>query len=116
MYEDTLPPGTASLYHLHRDSDGVGWVLDGEVTFKVADEVTVSGPGTCAFMPRGVAHAWKNTGRATGRVLFLYTPAAAWRQFRGDCGTPRGPSERRGARRILRALSLGNPRPQSALT
>jgi hypothetical protein len=28
-------------------------------------------------MPRNVPHAWKNTGSETGRVLFLYTPAAA---------------------------------------
>ncbi|MBV8362675.1 MAG: hypothetical protein JO189_32795 [Deltaproteobacteria bacterium] len=35
------------------------------------------GPGTCAFMPRNVPHAWKNTGSGTSRVLFLYTPAAA---------------------------------------
>ena len=35
------------------------------------------GPGTCAFLPRAIPHAWKSTGRETGRVLFLYTPAAA---------------------------------------
>jgi quercetin dioxygenase-like cupin family protein len=39
--------------------------------------VTVRGPGTCAFFSRNVPHAWKNTGRETGRVLFLHTPAAA---------------------------------------
>jgi hypothetical protein len=48
-----------------------------EVTFMIGDEVTVGGAGTCAFMPRGVPHAWKNTGAETGRVLFLYTPARA---------------------------------------
>ena len=51
--------------------------LAGEITFKIGDEVTVGGPGTCAFFPRNVPHAWKNTGRETGRVLFLYTPATA---------------------------------------
>ena len=77
MFEETLPAGTASLHHLHRDSDEVAWVISGEFTFKIGDEVTVGGPGTCAFMPRDVPHAWKNTGKETGRVLFLYTPAAA---------------------------------------
>ena len=77
MFEETLPVGTASLHHLHHDSDEVAWVLAGEITFKIGDEVTVGGPGTCAFFPRNVAHAWKNTGCDTGRVLFLYTPAAA---------------------------------------
>jgi quercetin dioxygenase-like cupin family protein len=77
LFEETLPLGTKSLFHLHRDSDEVAWVLAGEITFKIGDEVTVGGPGTCAFLPRNVPHAWKNTGSATGRVLFLYTPAAA---------------------------------------
>ena len=77
LFEETVPVGTKSLFHLHRDSDEVAWVLAGEITFKIGDEVTVGGPGTCAFFPRNVPHAWKSTGSETGRVLFLYTPAAA---------------------------------------
>jgi mannose-6-phosphate isomerase-like protein (cupin superfamily) len=67
----------ASLFHLHRDSDEVARALAGEFTFQIGDETAVGGPGACAFMPRDVPHAWKNTGSETGRVLFLYTPAAA---------------------------------------
>jgi quercetin dioxygenase-like cupin family protein len=77
MFEETLPPGTTSLHHLHHDSDEVAWVIAGELTFKIGDEVTVGGPGTCAFMPRDVPHAWKNTGSEPARALFLCTPAAA---------------------------------------
>ncbi len=77
MFEETIPAGTKSTFHLHHDSDEVAYVLSGEVTFKIGDELTVGGTGTCAFMPRGVPHAWKNTGAETGRVLFLYTPAKA---------------------------------------
>ncbi len=77
MFEETLPAGTTSLHHLHRDSDEVAWVLEGEMTFKCGDEVSVGGPGTCVFMPRNVPHAWKNTGSETARALFLYTPAIA---------------------------------------
>ena len=77
MFEETLPAGTASLFHLHHDSDEVAWVLEGDFTFLIGDAVTVGGPGTCAFMPRDIPHAWKNTGSQTGRVLFLYTPAMA---------------------------------------
>ena len=74
-FEETAPVGTDTTFHLHRDSDEVAYVLSGEVTFKIGEEVTVGGPGTCAFIPRGVPHAWKNTGADIGRVLFLYTPA-----------------------------------------
>src|SRR5215472_2926073 len=79
MFEETLPPGTKSIHHLHHDSDEVAWVLEGEMSFKIGDEVSRGGPGTCAFFPRNVAHAWKNCGDKTARVLFLYTPAAAGR-------------------------------------
>ena len=77
MFEETLPAGTQSLYHLHRGSDEVAWVLEGEITFMVGDQISAGGPGTCAFIPRDVAHAWKNTGSGAGRVLFLYTPGKA---------------------------------------
>ena len=79
MFEETVPVGTKSTHHLHHDSDEIAWVLAGEITFKIGDDVTVGGPGTCAFMPRDVPHAWKSTGTETGRVLFMYTPAGAGR-------------------------------------
>ena len=77
LFEETVPAGTMSTFHLHHDSDEVAYVLSGEVTFEIGEEVTVGDPGTCAFMPRGVPHAWKNTGVESGQVLFLYTPARA---------------------------------------
>ena len=77
VFEETVPTGTKSTFHLHHDSDEIAYVLEGEVTFLIGDAVTVGGPGACAFMPRGIAHAWKSTGADTGRVLFLYTPAKA---------------------------------------
>jgi quercetin dioxygenase-like cupin family protein len=77
MFEETVPPGTKSTLHLHHHSDEVAYVLSGEVTFKIGDEVTVGGPGNCTLMPRGVPHAWKSSGAETGRVLFLYTPGRA---------------------------------------
>ena len=79
LFEETVPARTKSWFHLHHDSDEVAYVLSGEITFKIGDEVTAGGPGTCAFVPRGVQHAWKNSGPGTGRALFLYTPAAAGR-------------------------------------
>ncbi len=77
MFEQTVPAGTKSTFHLHRDSDEAAYVLSGEITFLIGDDVTVGGPDTCAFIPRGVRHAWKSTGAEAGRVLFLYTPAKA---------------------------------------
>jgi quercetin dioxygenase-like cupin family protein len=77
LFEEIVPAGTKSWFHLHRDSDEVAYVLSGEITFKIGDEVTVDGTGTCAFAPRGVEHASKNSGTETARLLFVYTPAGA---------------------------------------
>ena len=62
LFEETAPPGTKSWFHLHRDSDEIAYVLSGEVTFLIGGEVTVGGAGGCAFMPRGVPHAWRSIG------------------------------------------------------
>ena len=88
LFVETAPPGTETTFHLHRDSDEVAYVLSGEITFKIGEEMTVGGPGSVAFLPRGVAHAWKNTGAETGQVLFLYTPAAAGGFFEEQLTTP----------------------------
>jgi mannose-6-phosphate isomerase-like protein (cupin superfamily) len=77
MFEETIPAGTMSTFHLHHDSDEVAYVLSGEVTFRIGDEIVSHSAGEGAFVPRGVPHAWKSTGAETGRVLFAYTPAKA---------------------------------------
>jgi quercetin dioxygenase-like cupin family protein len=77
LFEQTIPAGTKSTFHRHRDSDEIGYVVSGELTLKIGDDVTVGGAGTVAFVPRGVAHAWKCTGSEAARVVFFYTPAKA---------------------------------------
>jgi quercetin dioxygenase-like cupin family protein len=90
LFEEAVPAGTAGgPYHLHHDSDEVIYVVSGEVTSKIGDRVTVGGPGACAFIPRGVAHAWKNTGPDTARILFMYTPAGAGKWFEELSRSPR---------------------------
>jgi quercetin dioxygenase-like cupin family protein len=66
-----------SRYALRVGEIDVLVISDGVIPLPIGDEVTVGGPGTCAFMPRNVPHAWKNSGSETARALFLYTPAAA---------------------------------------
>ena len=83
MFEEATPAGTGTSMHLHHDSDEVTYVLSGEFTFKIGEEITVGGPGTCAFMPRGVLHAWKNTGAEPGKALFYLYPCWSREVIRG---------------------------------
>jgi quercetin dioxygenase-like cupin family protein len=85
IFEETAPPGTTTGFHIHHNSDEIAYVLSGEFTFKIGDQIAVGGSGTCAFIPRGVPHAWKNTGAETGRTLFMYTPASAGNWFEELC-------------------------------
>ena len=57
------------------------YVLSGEYTFQIGDQVSAGGPGAGAFMPRGIPHTWKNNGRDTGRDIFMYAPAEAGKVF-----------------------------------
>src|SRR6202040_1111672 len=99
LFEEPAPAGTDTTFHFHRDSDEVAYVLSGEITFKIGDEISVGRQGTCAFLPRGVPHAWKNTGTETARVLFLYTPADAGGFFEEQlAGRPGRPTDRRPTR------------------
>ena len=90
LFEQQVPAGSKNSWlHLHRGSDEVAWVLDGEFTFKIGEAVIKGGPGTCAFMPRNVPHAWKNSGSQPGRIVFLYTPARAGRFVEGMLEQPK---------------------------
>jgi quercetin dioxygenase-like cupin family protein len=61
---------------LHRhDFDEAFYVLDGELTFQVEDELYTAGPGALAFAPGGVDHTLANLGDAPARYLLLCTPA-----------------------------------------
>ncbi|HEY3100161.1 MAG TPA: cupin domain-containing protein [Methylomirabilota bacterium] len=113
VFEETVPAGTKSTLHLHHDSDEVAWVLEGEIIFMIGDEVSVGGPGTCAFFPRNVRHAWKNSGSHTGRVLFLYTPASAGayvEELMHRAGAPMNDAERKELRERYQWEILG-PNP-----
>ena len=77
MFEEIAPRDTVTDLHIHHDSDEVAYVLSGEVTFMIGDQIAVGGAGTCAFMPRGLPPAWKSAGNEPGCVPLIYSPADA---------------------------------------
>jgi quercetin dioxygenase-like cupin family protein len=113
IFEEVAPVGTVTPMHLHHDSDEVAYVLSGEITFKIGDAVTVGGPGTCAFMPRDMPHAWKSTGAEIGRVLFLYTPGRAGKLFEEMAERPVDPMNQQefGAVAERHGLEIVGPPP-----
>ena len=49
--------------HLHPSFDEGFYVLDGELTFRVGDELVTGGRGTFAFAERGTPHTFANLSR-----------------------------------------------------
>ena len=65
----------------HHDFDETFCVLDGELTFRVDDEVFTRRAGELAFAPRGVPHTYANLSGAPARALLVITPAGFERHF-----------------------------------
>jgi len=65
----------------HHDFDEAFFVLEGQLTFQLGDDVFTRGAGELAFAPRGVAHTYANLSGAPARALLVITPAGFERYF-----------------------------------
>jgi mannose-6-phosphate isomerase-like protein (cupin superfamily) len=65
----------------HHDFDEAFFVLEGELTFQLSDEVFTRKAGELAFAPRGVPHTYANHSGAAARALIVCTPAGFERYF-----------------------------------
>jgi quercetin dioxygenase-like cupin family protein len=78
---ETAPvPGVGPPLHAH-DFDETFYVIEGELTFRVRDELFHVGAGDLAFAPRGVPHTFANLSDAPARQLIVCTPAGFERYF-----------------------------------
>jgi quercetin dioxygenase-like cupin family protein len=68
-------PGEGPPLHVHTREDETVYVLEGEFRWKLGDELSVSGPGSFVFIPRGVPHTWQIIGEGNGRMLVTFFPA-----------------------------------------
>jgi quercetin dioxygenase-like cupin family protein len=65
----------------HHDFDEAFYVLEGELTFRLRDELFTRKAGELAFAPRGVPHTYANLSGANARALIVCTPAGFERYF-----------------------------------
>jgi quercetin dioxygenase-like cupin family protein len=81
VVENVLPAGWEGP-PLHRhEFDEAFYVLEGELTFQLREQVGPAGPGTVTFAPRGVPHTLANLADAPARYLLVCTPAGFERYF-----------------------------------
>ena len=65
----------------HRDFDETFYVLEGELTFQVGDELLTRRAGELAFTPSGVPHTDANLSGAPALALLVMTSAGFERYF-----------------------------------
>jgi quercetin dioxygenase-like cupin family protein len=83
LVEETLTPDfDGPPLHVHPAFDELFFVLEGELTFQVRDEVKTVAAGDWLLAPRGVPHAFANHGAQPARALIAVTPAGFERYFR----------------------------------
>ena len=80
-FQTTEPP-----LHIHHNEDEAWYLLDGQMTFHVADKVFVATAGSFVFGPRGVPHTFTVDVEPT-RVLVFAGPAG-FERFAIELGEP----------------------------
>jgi quercetin dioxygenase-like cupin family protein len=81
LVELSSNPGFAGP-RLHRhDFDETFYVLEGELTFQLGEELFTRRAGELAFAPRNVAHTYANYSDAPARALLVCIPAGFERVF-----------------------------------
>jgi quercetin dioxygenase-like cupin family protein len=73
--EAVNPPGEGPPLHIHTREDECVYILDGEVRWKLGDQLSATGPGGFVFIPRGLPHTWQNVGDGDSRMLVTFAPA-----------------------------------------
>ena len=86
LIEALAGPGTEPPLHVHHREHEAWYVLDGQLTFRVGDEELVATPGSFAFAPRGIAHAF-TVDIEPSRVLILASPSG-FEGFAAELGVP----------------------------
>ncbi len=77
----TVPSEGGAPLHAHHKNDETLFVLSGEFTFQVNNEVSSAPEGTFVYLPRGVPHKFTNVGKSQGRLIGTFTPAGTFEFF-----------------------------------
>jgi quercetin dioxygenase-like cupin family protein len=75
MSEISVAAGGGTPPHIHHREDEAFRLLEGTLTIQVGGDTIIASAGDFAFLPRGIAHSFKNTSDGYAKALVLITPA-----------------------------------------
>jgi quercetin dioxygenase-like cupin family protein len=110
LIESTMPAGAAGPpLHTHV-FDETFYVLEGELTFQVGDEVRVARAGDVAFALGGVPHTLANRSAQAARFLILCAPAGFEREFARRAAASVGVEPPKWAKQPIPEVTVVGPR------
>jgi quercetin dioxygenase-like cupin family protein len=81
LMEMLAPKGLEPSRHLHYHDDEGFYVLEGDVTFSIGEEIHEARPGTFVFLPQGVPHSYTFETDEV-RMLGIVAPGGIEQHFR----------------------------------
>jgi len=75
LAEISVAPGAGTAPHIHSREDESFQLLEGSLTLQVGGNTITASAGDFVFLPRGLAHSFKNTAQGSAKALVLTTPA-----------------------------------------
>ena len=81
VMDNTVPAGVKGPFlHTHEFDEGF-YLVEGEITFQLGDDLVVARRGELAFVPGGVPHTFANRSGRPARFVIVCTPAGFERYF-----------------------------------
>ncbi|MGB6580416.1 MAG: cupin domain-containing protein [Streptosporangiaceae bacterium] len=101
LLEALVLPEAGPPPHAHHREEETFFLLQGHMVFAVGGETYDAHPGAAIYVPRNVAHSYRNVGAGSAKMLFMYSPAGMEAMFpeigkpgrRGVAGPPLDPAD-----------------------
>lgn len=81
VFESDVAPGDGVPPHVHSREDEILQVLAGELEVALGERRFTASAGAVAFFPRGVMHAFFNTGKVPAKARFIVSPGLNFERF-----------------------------------
>jgi mannose-6-phosphate isomerase-like protein (cupin superfamily) len=87
VVEHTAFPHHGPPPHIHHREDESFYILEGELSILLGDQMLTAGAGSFVHVPKGMLHTYQNTGARPAKTLVILTPAG-FEKFWQDLGEP----------------------------
>ena len=79
----TVEPGFTASPHIHHRTNDAFYMLEGELTIYVGEQIIHATPGTFVLVPKGTVHTFANSGSSPAKSLGIFSPGGG-EQFFAD--------------------------------